>query len=160
MKVITLVAIICFILVSLISPAKAEIGLGYETLTVLPHTVTLYGWNKESGWGFKASADFGMSALAISASAAHSYFSFGTPENLSFYSFYATKDVNQKENYRNFFKFGGCLINASILGQIETIFVPSLGLGWEWQKLWASNWAFGVDAAYPELFNLGMRYYF
>jgi hypothetical protein len=50
-------------------------------------------------------------------------------------------------------------MNASVVGHTELVFVPSVGYGWEWQKLWGSDWAFGVDVAYPELLNLGMRYY-
>ena len=106
MKSITLFAIICLLFVSLITPAKAEMAIGYETLTVLPHVFTFHSWDKNSGWGFKAAADFGSSAIAISAKAVNHLFSFGAPERLSLYTFYATKNAVQKDNYRTFFKFG------------------------------------------------------
>jgi len=159
MKYITLFAIICLLWVSLIGPARAELAIGYETLTVLPHTFTLHSWSKESGWGFKAAADFGMSALALSSRVLNNFFSSDTVDNFYLFSLYGTKDVKQEDNYRSFFKFGGLLLHARVLGKNEMIFVPSLGVGWEWQKLWDSGWAFGVDVAYPELLNIGMRYY-
>ena len=158
-KILVRLIIIVFCLI-LSVPAKAEISVGYETLTILPHAFVMNYWDKESGWGAKASADFGTSAFSVATSLLATIFSLGNPANVSFFTLVVTKDFHQGANYRDYIKAGGVFLSAQGSGARSTVTLPEIGYGWEWQNFLRERLSGNIEIAYPEILTLGLRYHF
>ncbi len=154
------------LLVLLLSiPSFSDFSVGYETLTILPHAFTGYYWDKDSGLGFKASADFGASALSFTTTIASVIGSLGFAgyKDVSFVTFSGTKDLSydKEKNSRTYLKLGAFVISGKDpQNNLKSFLVPVLGMGWEWQKVFGDNWATSSEISYPEFLTLGIRYYF
>jgi hypothetical protein len=154
--------VVCLSFLAVAAPAGASLGIGYETLTVFPHALTLNYWDKDSGWGVKGSADFGTSALSLGASIISIIGTVGLSgaTEVSFVTLALTKDFHQEENARSYFKLGALALSGKVAGEMKTGYLPIVGAGWEWQKLFGGNWAFSSELSIPELWTLGLKYYF
>ena len=157
-----LVLILLAVTIYMVPMAKAEIGVGYELLGVFPHAVTLTGYDKASGYGFKASSDFGASTLSTVTSIFVNLFSFGNINNMSFYTLSLTKDFMQSEAHRAYMKLGVFGITAKGTGNLsETKYLPVLGVGGEWKGFMGNNnISTALEAGFPEILLVGLRYYF
>lgn len=165
MKKIT--SIFClFILMFLSFPnlAEADLGVGYEALTIAPHAFTIYYRNKDVGWGGKISADFSASVLSSSVRAfealSNPVFGFYGYDIVNFFTLSATKDFSQDEIMRTYLKFGGVVIQGTLLGQTKTVIVPSAGYGWEWHEGLFGMLTSSIELGFPEICTLGFRHYF
>ena len=117
-------------------PAAADIGVGYEALTILPHAFTIYFREKELGWGAKISADFGSSALSATAKVAGAIVTlgFGGFDSVNFYTASLTRDLSGDEITRSYLKFGAMVFQGESSGEIKYAYAPNLGYGWEWEE--------------------------
>jgi len=144
------------------SRAQAAIGVGYETLVILPHAFTVNYWDQKSGWGVKGSADFGTSAFSLTTTLASIIGTIGLSgaTNVQFYTLSVTKDYAQEQQSRSYFKLGALALSGKVAGVLTTGYLPIAGLGWEWQKLWGGSWAFASEIGFPELWTMGLKTYF
>ena len=144
-----------------LAPARADLAVGYELLTVLPHAFVLSYNDKVSGWGVKASADFGSSAFSAMGSILSSLASLGLVNaQYSFVTLSLTKDIAQEDNFRDYLKAGAMVITGKTNTQTATATIPLLGIGREWPNFINQQCSLNVEAAYPELLTIGMRYHF
>jgi len=162
MKKITSVALLVLFSVMCTAPSFGETGLGYETLVILPHAFTLSSWDKNSGIGVKASADFGASALSLATTIGSIAGTLGLAglTDVNFYTFSVFKDLQQSENFRNYIKLGIFTLQGKLAGVTKSGSLPIAGIGMEWQKLWGTSLAFNADLTYPEILTLGFKTYF
>jgi len=154
--------VVCLSFLAVAAPVGASLGVGYETLTILPHALTLNYWDKDSGWGLKSSADFGTSALSLSASIISIIATVGLSgaTDVNFVTLAVTKDFHQEENARSYFKLGALALSGKVAGELKTGYLPIVGAGWEWRNLFGGNWACSSELGVPELWTLGLKYYF
>jgi hypothetical protein len=161
MKKIALSLLMIALLFVLSNKSNAEFALGYETLVILPHALTANIYDKDSGLGLKASADFGSSfiSLATTLSFIMGTLGLGDIKDVSFYSLCLTKDMQQSKDFRNYFKFGAFMLTGKVQGVIKSGIIPDFAIGMEWQKLWGSSMAFTTELCYPEMLTLGLKCY-
>ena len=160
-KSLIIIWLISLIFFGFTSGAGAQVAVGYELLGFLPHALTLTYANEASGWGLKASGDFGTSTLSSLATVFVSMFSLGSnTTNISFYTLSLTKDLSQEKNFRNYLKVGAFFVAAKVGSENIIRTAPSLGFGMEWKNLWKSPLAGTMEIAYPEILTVGMKYYF
>ncbi len=159
-KNVMFILIVCFVL-AFVSKSFADYAVGYETLTILPHAFTANYYDKTNGLGVKASADFGTSALSVATTviSVAGTLGFSGFKNVNFYTLSVSKDMQQSENFRNYFRLGGFVISGNSGAISKSAVFPIAAIGMEWQKLWATKWAFNADLSYPEILTIGMKYY-
>ncbi|MBN2057405.1 MAG: hypothetical protein JW782_01230 [Candidatus Saganbacteria bacterium] len=160
-KLISMLLVSTFVL-SFAAAARAEIGIGYEALTILPHAFTLYYKPADHGWGAKLSSDFGFSAFSnmVKLVGVIATLGLGDFDEVYFYTLSVTKDMSYDEMSRSYLRFGAMVFNGKIAGQTSTDIVPSIGYGWEWQKGLFGSLTGSVEMGFPELLTLGFRHYF
>lgn len=143
--------------------ARAEVGVGYELLGIFPHALTLTTYDQGSGFGLKASADFGTSTFSTITSAFASAFSFGNLSNVSFVTVSLLKDFYQYEDsHHAYVKLGAMALSAQGTGgQSATGYLAIIGLGGEWKGVFGNkNLASSIELTYPELLLIGLKCYF
>lgn len=143
----------------------AKIGIGYDTLVILPHAFTLNLYDESSGWGVKASTDFGFSAVSLMARAAGSVVlrMFGLNTNFDsvyFTTLCLTKDFYQSEAHRAYVKLGAFTLTGSAGGSTQSASIIDAGVGGEWKNIIWQGVTGAIEAGYPEVLTLGLRYYF
>jgi len=151
----SLLALGCF------SQVRAEIGIGYESMVILPHAATIYYKDKSSGFGAKLSADFGTSFLSNMVKLYGSIVTLGLAniKDVSFYTASLTKDLTQEPKSRSYVRIGVMFFSASSGSATATTTIPTLGIGWEWQDgLFGQTTS--CELGYPELLTFGIRHYF
>jgi hypothetical protein len=160
MKKITVLLIVALLFGCLAPAAQADMSVGYETLVILPHAFTLNYHSEETGWGYKAAADFGLSVVSVTTLIFTHIFTLGLIERVSFVGLSLTKDVGKGDNTRDYVSAGGLLLIAEGGGQAASAFIPSVGWGREWQKVWNTDWSTNLEISFPEMMTFGMRYHF
>lgn len=161
-KQISSMLITVLLLLALCPRADAAIGLGYETLVILPHAFTLNYWDKSSGWGVKASSDFGVSALSLAAKISSVFVKIfgGNLIDFSFYTLSITKDFSQEDNARAFYKFGALVFTGKSNNLSASVAQPIVGIGKEWHNFMFNGLTGSAELGYPELLTFGLRLYF
>lgn len=155
------VVLFSFFVLGCFNQARAGIGVGYETLVILPHAFTLYYKDKPSGWGAKLSADFGVSAMSTAVRVAGAVVTLGLAniKDVNFYTASVTKDLTQEPRSRSYVRLGAMLFSATSNSSSTAATVPTLGIGWEWQDgLFGQTTS--CELGFPEFLTLGMRHYF
>ncbi|MBU0630180.1 MAG: hypothetical protein KKC80_04580 [Candidatus Margulisbacteria bacterium] len=149
------------LLLGCFSQVKAEIGVGYETMVVLPHAFTLYYKDKSTGLGAKFSADFGTSLLSNMVKLYGSIVTLGLANinSVNFYTASITKDLTQEPRSRSYARLGAMFFSASSGSASTTTTIPTLGIGWEWEDGLFGQ-ATSCEIGYPEFLTLGLRHYF
>jgi hypothetical protein len=163
MKRMLLVLLISLLGISVLSAsAFADLAIGYETYTVFPHAFVLSYNDPGSGWGLKASADFGTSMVSTLGSIVSivSTAGFLNPK-FSFTTVALTKDIGKDENLRDYLKLGVFNLSAASDNGFRTSASTLLaGAGREWQNFLVNKLSGNVEIGYPELLLLGLRYHF
>lgn len=157
-----IVIILTMILLSLLAPAaRADLAVGYELLLIAPHAFVVSYNDKASGWGVKASADFGVSLISLMGTVFSAIATLGfVNAKFSFITLLVTKDINQQENLRDYIKAGVLYVTAKSSTQASSVIIPAVGIGREWQKFWHDKLSLNIEAAFPEVITLGLRYHF
>jgi hypothetical protein len=150
-----------FVLVIASGPALAEIGMGYEVLTVLPHALTFYVRDKNSGWGGKLSSGFGTSILSGMVKTVSAVATLGLADfdSVVFYSLNVTRDITADKKSRSYWKFGAWLFAGTLGSETKTVAVPNLGVGWEWDRSFMGLTS-SLELGFPGILLLGARHYF
>ncbi|MFA5104509.1 MAG: hypothetical protein WC527_04970 [Candidatus Margulisiibacteriota bacterium] len=161
MKKAVIVGLLCFILAGGYQAACADISIGYETLTILPNALVLYLNDPESGWGLKASADFGTSFISGLTSIIGKVATFGlTDPKFSFATLSFTKDINRNVNVRDYIRLGAFFITANAGNTSITKTLPTIGIGRDISKLFNDRLVGNAELSYPEILTLNLRYSF
>lgn len=157
----TIIVLCSLFVLGCFSQGQAEIGVGYETMVILPHAFTLYYQDKSSGLGAKLSADFGTSLLSNMVKLYGSIVTLGLANinDVHFYTASVTKDLTQEPRSRSYARLGAIFFTASSGSSSSTGTIPTLGIGWEWQDGLFGQ-ATSCELGYPELLTLGIRHYF
>ncbi len=143
------------------SPSSADISIGYETLTILPNAPVLYLNDPGSGWGLKASADFGTSFISGLTSAMTSIFTIGLVNpTFSFATLSLTKDIGRDGNIRDYVRLGAFFLTARTSSASETKTIPTVGIGRDVSKFLNDNLIGNIELSFPEILTLNLRYSF
>jgi len=141
--------------------SQADVSLGYETLTIMPNALVLYMNDQGSGWGLKASADFGTSFLSGLSSVLTKAFTFGlTDPKFSFATLSVTKDINRSGNIRDYLRIGGFFLTATSGNTSITNVIPTVGIGRDVSKFMNDRLIGNIELSYPEILTLNLRYSF
>jgi hypothetical protein len=145
----------------LASPSSADISIGYETLTILPNAPVLYLNDPGSGWGLKASADFGTSFISGLTSAMTSIFTAGLVNpTFSFATLSLTKDIGRDGNIRDYVRLGAFFLTARTSTASETKTIPTVGIGRDFSKFLNDNLTGNIELSFPEILTMNLRYSF
>ncbi|MCX5751984.1 MAG: hypothetical protein NT099_10070 [Candidatus Saganbacteria bacterium] len=163
MKKIISILLVSFLGVSLLGTfAFADLAIGYETYTVFPHAFVLSYNDPGSGWGLKASSDFGTSMVSMMGSiiSIAATVGFINPK-FSFTTLALTKDIGKGENTRDYLKLGVFNLSATSDNGFKSNGSMMLaGVGREWENFLMNKLSGNVEIGYPELLLLGLRYHF
>ncbi len=141
--------------------SKADVSLGYETLTIMPNAMVLYINDPASGWGLKTSADFGTSFLSGMSSTMTSIFTIGLVNPaFSFVTASLTKDIGRDGNIRDYVRLGAFFLTARTPSASETKTIPTVGIGRDVSKFLNDNLIGNIELSFPEILTLNLRYSF
>jgi len=141
--------------------SQADVSLGYETLTIMPNALVLYMNDPGSGWGLKASADFGTSFLSGMSSTMTSIFTIGLVNpTFSFVAASLTKDIGRDGNIRDYVRIGAFFLTARTSTASETKTIPTVGIGRDVSKFLNDRLIGNIELSYPEILTLNLRYSF
>ncbi len=154
--------VIALLLIAAFSQSSwAGISAGYETLTILPHAFVVYANDPGSGWGLKASSDFGTSVLSGISSIMTGAFTFGIVNpRYSIVTLSVTKDLSSSANSRSYFRAGAFAVTASGGGKTQSAVVPSIGIGWDTYRFLNDALIGNMELSFPELLTFNLRYSF
>ncbi len=151
------------ILACLTGTSFAKIGVGYKLWLLVPYSFSVSSWDKTSGYGFNATADFGSSPFSsMWAEFIEKLFFFGTTTvGLSFYTLSVSKDFMQDEASHTYARLGAMIVQAKVGAGSQARTVPLLGVGREWFGFFGNdNLTSSVEMSYPEALLFGTHYYF
>jgi len=160
-KIIVAFCLLILMFLSFPALAKADLGVGIETLAILPHSLTVYYRNRDVGWGGKISGDFGVSPLStvIKAYGGAASLGFYGCDTLNFYTLSVNKDFYNDDRMRSYLKVGAMILQGNWATSSKSSVFPNLGYGWEWDKILLGATG-SIELGFPELLTLGMRHYF
>jgi hypothetical protein len=163
MKKIFLMLVLCLMMASVLSASVfADLAVGYETFIIFPHAFVLSCNHPESGWGIKASADFGTSLMSNTLNLATIISTVGLINpRFSFVTLALTKDIGKGDHFRDYLKAGIFEIYAQGSNGLNASGgIPLVGWGREWEHFIWDKTSGNVEIGYPELLTLGFKYHF